>query len=73
MIELTEQQCQELNGSDSLAVNPRTNEKYVLVRKELYDRLRGIPDEDDARLMAPLLAEIDAEDWEDVSVYEGTP
>ena len=31
MIELTEQQCQELNGSDSLAVNPRTNEKYVLV------------------------------------------
>lgn len=26
--------------------------------------------EDDARLMAPLLAELDPEDWEDADVYE---
>ena len=36
-------------------------------------QLKGIVDEDDARLMAPLLADLDPEDWEDVSVFEGKP
>jgi hypothetical protein len=74
MIELTEQQRQELHGSEpAKARDPQTNETYVLVRTDLYERLRTILDGDDARLMEPLLAELDAEDWEDASAYEGKP
>jgi hypothetical protein len=72
MIELTEQQRQELHGSEpARARDPQTNETYVLVRADLYERLRTILDGDDARLMAPLLADLDPEDWEDASAYEG--
>ena len=73
MIELTEQQSKQLHDSETIAVDPRTSERYVLVREEIYDRIRNILDEDDARHMAPLLADLDPEDWEDASVYEGTP
>ena len=30
-------------------------------------------DEDDARRMAPLLAALDPEDWQDAAAYEGKP
>jgi len=73
MIELTELQLQVLDQPEPTAVDPRTNEQYVLVRKDLYDRMRGIFDEDDPRLMAPLLANLDPEDWEDAAAYEGKP
>ncbi len=74
MIELTEQQRQELLGREPARVrDPQTNETYVLVRADLYERLRAILDGDDARLMAPLLADLDPEDWEDASAYEGKP
>lgn len=72
MIELTERQCLELTQPDAIAVDPRTNKQYVLVQKEDYDRLRGI-DDDSAQSMAPLLADLDPEDWEDASAYEGKP
>ena len=47
--------------------------EYVLVRKEIYQRLKGIVDDDDARLMYPQLAKVDPEDWEDASNYQGKP
>jgi hypothetical protein len=41
MIELTEQQRQELNGPEpARARDPMTNETYVLVRAEVYERLK---------------------------------
>jgi hypothetical protein len=41
MIELTEQQRQELNGLEpARARDPVTNETYVLVRVEDYERLK---------------------------------
>lgn len=73
MIELTEDQWQELKGPETVAVDPRTNEQYILVRRELYERMRGILDDDDARQMARLLADLDPEDWEDASAYERKP
>jgi hypothetical protein len=73
MIELTEQQRQELNEAEPIAIDPRTRRQYVLVRREVYQRLRGLFDDDDARLMEPLLADLDPEDWEDASHYEDTP
>jgi hypothetical protein len=74
MIELTEQQRQELDGPEpARARDPLTNAVYVLVRDDVYERLRPGLDVDDARHMAPLLADLDPEDWVDASVYEGKP
>ena len=73
MFDLTEQQQQALAKSEEMpptAFDPSTKQTYVLVRQEVYDRLKGVLDEDDARQMAPLLAELDPEDWEDLSAYE---
>ena len=72
MIELSEDQCRQLNGSEVVAVDPRTNKQYVLVPKTVYDQLRR-PADDDARNFAPLLADLDSEDWEDASAYKESP
>lgn len=42
MIELTEQQRQELNLAEPLAIDPQTNETYVLVRQPVYERLKSL-------------------------------
>jgi hypothetical protein len=73
MIELTEQQRQELASPEPVAIDPQTRQEYVLVRREVYQRLRALLQDDDARLMEPLLAELDPEDWEDASNYEAKP
>jgi len=76
MVELTEAQRLAIASGQEFPptiVDPQTKAAYVLVRKEVYDRLRNILDEDDAWLMAPLLADLDPEDWEDASAYEGKP
>jgi hypothetical protein len=62
MIELTQQQRQELEGAEpARARDPQTNETYVLIRLEVYERLRGI------------IADINERaDWDDpaFSVYD---
>jgi hypothetical protein len=73
MIERTELQRQQLGSPEPIAVDPQTRQEYVLVRREIYQRLRALLADDDARLMAPLLAEVDPEDWEDASNYEWKP
>jgi PHD/YefM family antitoxin component YafN of YafNO toxin-antitoxin module len=43
MVELTEQQMQAMEGSDVsplFVVNPRTNETFVLLRVDEYERLK---------------------------------
>jgi hypothetical protein len=72
MIELNEQQRQELNGSEPIAIDPATNQEYVLVRRDVYCRLKGLLEED-TRAMEPLLANLDPEDWEDASNFERAP
>jgi len=74
MIELTEEQRQAIAADAAtppIVVDPQTKAAYVLIRKELYERFRSVLDDDDARLLAPLLADLDPEDWEDLSAYEG--
>ena len=68
MIELTEQQQQELAGPEPRAIDPRTGETYVLVRKETYERLKALlaldnydPDEG-AGYVNEVMAEDDAKD-----------
>jgi hypothetical protein len=73
MIQLTEEQRQELSQPEPVVFDPLTRKTYVLVPREVYERFKALLAEDDARLMYPLLAELDPEDWEDASVYEGQP
>jgi hypothetical protein len=49
MIELTEQQCQQIEGSGwpPRVSNPRTRETFVLLRLEMYERVRAILEKED--------------------------
>jgi hypothetical protein len=65
MIELTEQQRHELNEPEPEAIDPQTQETYILVRKAVYIRLRNLLDEDvraSGELVDKIMAEDDAND-----------
>ncbi len=49
MIELTEQQQREIRetGWPPCVVNPSTQEKFVLLRVEMYERVRALLEEED--------------------------
>jgi hypothetical protein len=70
MVELTEEQRPELQQPEPVVVDPDTGVAYVLVRKDVYDRLKSLLEDDDARLLYPALAGIDPADWEDASNYD---
>ncbi len=69
MIELTEEQEQKLKdaGWPPRLVNPRTRETFVLLHTEMYERVRGILEEEDeipsVEEMYPVVHEVlDAEE-----------
>jgi hypothetical protein len=77
MIELTEQQLQALELPTSglpRVVNPRTNETFVLVRVEEYERLKEQPYDDSPwtrqELEALAWETVKDEDW---SEYDHLP
>ncbi len=45
MIELTEEQCRELDQPEPVAIDPQTGQQYVLLRKEVYERLKEFYDD----------------------------
>jgi hypothetical protein len=49
MIELSEEQRRELERPEPIVVDPQTKQEYVLVRKEVYERLKSALDELDPR------------------------
>ena len=63
---LTEEQCRELEGPGPVrAVDPGTQQTYVLVPAEVYERFRSLLDEDvpdAAALVNEVMAEDDAGD-----------
>jgi hypothetical protein len=68
MFELTVQQSKELGAPEPIAIDPRTGETYVLVRREADERLKALlalddydPDEG-AGHINEVMAEDDAED-----------
>lgn len=68
MIELTEEQRQQLHEPELIAIDPKTKESYVLVRKAAYDRMKALlamddydPDEGIA-YVNDVMAEDDAND-----------
>lgn len=66
MIELTHEQRQELSRPEPVAIDPETQRTYVLVRQELYERLRALLDDDTvyttAEMLDRVLADDDAQD-----------
>lgn len=77
MIELTEQQIQALGIPGAKlphVVNPRTKEKFVLVRIEEYERLKEEPYDDSPwtreELQALAWERVKLEDW---SEYDNLP
>jgi hypothetical protein len=42
MIELTETQRRELGESEPVVIDPETQQVYVLVRKETYERIKEL-------------------------------
>jgi hypothetical protein len=66
MIELTEQQQHALDASpEPRVIDPRTKTAYVLVRADVYERIRGILAEDeglDMRQVAVLVEQAMRED-----------
>jgi hypothetical protein len=77
MIELTEQQLQALEFSPTTppyVVNPRTNEMFVLLRVEDYDRLKDDEYDDSPwtreELQALAWERLQHEDWDE---YDNLP
>ena len=68
MIELTEQQREQLSDPEPIAIDPQTRATYVLVRREVYERLKALLSLDDydpdegGRYINEVMAEDDAGD-----------
>jgi hypothetical protein len=45
MIELTEEQRRQLSEPEPVVIDPLTKEEYVLVRRDVYQRIRHLLDE----------------------------
>ena len=75
MIELTQEQRQELSQAEPTAVDPETHETYILVRKAVYERVKGILsiDEEWAKCTYAAAMEAFARDgWDDprMDIYD---
>jgi hypothetical protein len=78
MIELTQEQRRELEGPEpARAVDPETKQTYVLVRTEVYERLRSLLGDGDegsfVHEMYPHVMEVfGREGWDDpaMDVYD---
>ena len=69
MIELTEQQRQELLAMDAPQIlDPGTGKTYVLVPTEVYERLKGLL-EDEPRVTGEMVDRLmEEEDWDDATL-----
>ncbi len=67
MIELTEEQRQELSVPEPIAIDPSTKKTYVLVRKNVFDRIKGLLHDNgewtDDELRLLLARSADANGW----------
>jgi hypothetical protein len=61
-IELTDQQRQELTAPEPVAIDPLTRQRYVLVRAEVYERLRSLLNDEWVTTTAEMLDRVMAED-----------
>ena len=64
MIELNQDQQQALDGQEQppIAVDPRTKQEYLLIRREVYERMHDLLSDDTVYTTAEMLDEVMAED-----------
>jgi hypothetical protein len=62
MIELTKEQRSELQNPEPRAIDPETQETYVLVPQEVYERLREVVKQDAVVATGELLDRIMSDD-----------
>lgn len=63
MIELTEEQREQMSGSEPpRAIDPVTKTTYVLVREDVYQRLKAVYSEDPLFTTADMLNSVMADD-----------
>ncbi len=67
------QAVEDRGGAPVYIVDSTTNARYVLIRAEQFARLTAAVDGDDVESMYPILADIEPDDWEDISHYDRTP
>jgi hypothetical protein len=67
------QAVEERGGAPVYVVDSATNAAYVLMRAEQFERLKVLLDGDDIEAMYPLLADVEPDDWEDISRYDRQP
>jgi hypothetical protein len=67
------QAIEERGGAPVHVVDARTGASYVLMRAEQFEKIRAMAAGDDVESMYRLLADIEPDDWEDISHYDRKP
>jgi hypothetical protein len=67
------QAIEERGGAPVYVVDAATNASYVLMRAEQFEKISALVDGDGVEAMYPLLADIEPDDWEDISHYDRKP
>ncbi len=67
------QAVDERDGAPVYIVDAIIKTNYVLMRAEQFEEIRAISDGEDIEAMYPLLAEMEPDDWEDISHYDRKP
>jgi hypothetical protein len=67
------QAVEEGGGAPVYVVDTTTNATYVLMRAEQYEKLKAVLGGADIESMYPLLADVEPDDWEDISAYDRKP
>jgi hypothetical protein len=64
------QAIEERDGAPVYILDALTNANYVLMRAEQFEAMKALTNAEDVEAMYPLLAEMEPDDWEDLSHYD---
>jgi hypothetical protein len=67
------QAVEERGGAPVYIVDATTNISYVLMRAEQFEKISALVAVAGVEAMYPLLADIEPDDWEDISHYDRKP
>lgn len=63
------QAIEERGGAPVYVVDATSNASYVLLRAEQFEKMRADTEGEVLEAMYPLVADIEPDDWEDISQY----
>jgi hypothetical protein len=67
------QAIEKEGGNPVHVVDAATNVHYVLIRADQYEKIRANTGVEEVEAIYPLLAEIEPDDWEDLSHFDHKP